>query len=134
MKQPLFALPVSHLHLFGTDFDSSAEIATKNQSAFQKVLYIPKKKVFQSPIVPQQHSGRRDAAYSHPGPSSTRTERVQSHASPASSRSSASSSAWSSGRAERPHSSQDPPPRQPFRGSRGRGRYPRRSRGGRWSY
>jgi hypothetical protein len=130
MKQPLFAQPVSHLHMFGTDFDSSADIAAKNQSAFQKVLYVPKKRTttFQSPIVQQQQpSGRGEASSSY---SSSRPERTQTSR-PASSRSSVTRN---DGRSERQYTAQDPPPRQPFRGSRGRGRYPRRARGGRWSY
>lgn len=38
LRQPLFSKSVTHLHLFGSDFDASAETAAKTQSSFQKVL------------------------------------------------------------------------------------------------
>ena len=134
MRQPLFAQPVSHLHLFGSDIDSSADKAVKNLSSFQKMLYVPKKKSYPSSTSPIQPHG--SAISSNPGPSTSRSGPAQRSTQPYTPRASVIQRLQPRrpARSEPSQDAQEPPqPSQPFR-NRGRGRYPRRSRGGRWSY
>lgn len=42
IRPSLFSQPVTHLNLFGTEFDSAAEQAIKAQNSVQKVLTLPK--------------------------------------------------------------------------------------------
>ena len=42
VKGNLFSLPVNHLNLFGSDFESAAEHALKSQNSSHKVLFHPK--------------------------------------------------------------------------------------------
>ena len=46
LRQSLFEQPATHDHLFGTDFNNSAELAIKNQSSITKVWSTPKKRFF----------------------------------------------------------------------------------------
>ena len=101
MKQALLSQPVTHQHLFGSDFDSSAEIVTKSQSSFQRLL-LPQKPKFTST-------------------SSTSSQSFQASPKDNFNRSTDSSRASSQSRPKEND-------RQPFRG-RGRGRSSSRGRG-----
>lgn len=112
VKHALFSQPVSHLHLFGTDFDSSAELAVKNLSSFQKVIMTPKKKFNNVPST--------SFAAPPPTPSSSRTFTFPSSSS--SSRTSQPSTSKSPEPSKRKENSKEGTiSRPPFRG-RGRGK------------
>lgn len=56
VKASLFAQPVTHKDLFGSDFESAADKALKSQNSSQKVLFIPKKKFLSKQSVNNSNS------------------------------------------------------------------------------
>lgn len=72
MKQALLAQPVTHRHLFGSDFDSSAETIAKCQSSFQKILVPPKSKANPRPSTSSYKPQPQPSASSSSGHSHTR--------------------------------------------------------------
>ena len=124
LKQPLFSQPVTHLHMFGSDHDTSADRALKSQAtSFQKMLTQKAKpfKSYASYPGPSLMSSDQTSIYDNPrpGPSSARAGSASS-----------SNETYQTSSLRRGNN----PPRQaqqPFRaGFRGKGRPFYLSRGG----